>query len=294
MSTKADVPRPITGRTAVYGILGWPVDHSASPAMHNAAFTHLGVDAVYVPFGARPEALASAVAGLRALGVRGANVTVPHKEAILPLLDEVDLDARTLGAVNTIVRDAERLVGFNTDAPGLVRSLEEAGVDVRGRRVTVLGAGGAARAAVVGLARAGATRVHIAARRPDQADAIRRAVQPSVCDTTLDPCPMDDPHLASRFAETDLLVQATSATLGGGPDAQAFTAALPMDALPKAAAVVDLVYQPLETPLLRAARRRGLRGVDGLGMLLHQGALAFERWTGKAAPVQVMRRALEG
>jgi shikimate dehydrogenase len=291
MATKADTATPITGRTAVYGILGWPVDHSASPAMHNAAFAHLGIDAVYVPFPVAPQGLASAVAGLRALGVRGVNVTVPHKEAILPLLDDVDADARALGAVNTVVRDGARLVGTNTDGPGLVRSLEEAGVDVKGRRVTVLGAGGAARAAVVGLARAGASRIVVAARRPDQADALRRAVQPTVCDTPIDACAMDG-DLAAGFAATDLLVQATSATLGDTPTAQSFTSALPLDALPAKAAVVDLVYKPLETTLLHAARARGLQGVDGLGMLLHQGALGFERWTGHPAPVDVMRRAL--
>jgi shikimate dehydrogenase len=292
MATKADDNAGrVTGRTAVYGILGWPVDHSASPAMHNAAFAHFGIDAVYVPFPVAPEGLASGVAGLRALGVRGVNVTVPHKEAILPLLDAVEADARALGAVNTIVRDGDRLVGSNTDGPGLVRSLGEAGVDVKGRRVTVLGAGGAARASVVGLARAGAARIVVAARRPDQADAIRRALQPTICDTPIDACAMDT-DLAARFAATDLLVQATSATLGDTPTAQSFTSALPLDALPAKAAVVDLVYKPLETTLLHAARARGLQGVDGLGMLLHQGALAFERWTGHPAPVDVMRRAL--
>ncbi|MFW6051903.1 MAG: shikimate dehydrogenase family protein, partial [Myxococcota bacterium] len=144
----------LSGATAVYGILGWPVEHSASPAMQNAAFEAAGLDAVYVPFPVRPERLGAAVDGARALGVQGLNVTLPHKEAAAPLLDEVDRDARVLGAVNTIVRDGDRLLGTNTDGPGLVRSLDEAGVQVRGRRVAVLGAGGAARAAVVGLARA--------------------------------------------------------------------------------------------------------------------------------------------
>lgn len=293
MSKRGESRGSVTGRTAVHGILGWPVEHSASPAMQNAAFAARGVDAVYVPFPVRPEALPLAVAGLRALGVRGVNVTVPHKEAILPLLDEVDPDARALGAVNTVVRRGDGLLGLNTDGPGLVRSLAEAGVEVKGRRVTVLGAGGAARAAVVGLARAGAAQIHVAARRPDQADAVRRAVQPGVCDTTIQACPMDG-TLAARFAETDLVVQATSATLGEGAGPEAFAEALPMDALPDGAAVVDLVYEPLETTVLRAARGRGLRAVDGLGMLLHQGALAFERWTGEAAPVDVMRQALVG
>jgi shikimate dehydrogenase len=281
----------ITGRTAVYGILGWPVEHSASPRMQNAAFAEGGLDAVYVPFAVDPAALATAVQGLRALGVRGVNVTLPHKEAILPLLDEVDPDAHAIGAVNTVIRDGDRLMGLNTDGAGLVRSLEEAGVEVRGARVTVLGAGGAARAAVVGLARVGAGSLRVAARRPDRAKAMVDAIGSVPGHARITPCPMDA-ELGDHFAHTDLLVQATSATLGAGPAAEELAAALPMDALPSGAAVVDLVYDPLETTVLRAARARGLRAVDGLGMLLHQGALAFEHWTGQPAPLAAMRAAL--
>jgi shikimate dehydrogenase len=282
----------ITGHTAVYGILGWPVEHTASPPMQNAAFAAAGVDAVYVPFAVAPQGLEEAVRGLRALGVRGFNVTLPHKEAIVSLLDAVDADAQALGAVNTVVREGAALVGLNTDGPGLARSLHEAGVALEGARVTVLGAGGAARAAVVGLSRAGATVVRVAARRVEQARQLVEQTRALLPGTSVSACTLDG-ELEDAFAHTDVLVQATSATLGATAAAEALAASLPFDALPGQAVVVDLVYDPRETTVLRAAAARGLRTVGGLGMLLHQGALAFERWTGQEAPLGVMREALE-
>jgi shikimate dehydrogenase len=271
------------------GIFGWPVAHSKSPAMHGAAIAALGLDAVYLPFAVRPEALPDAVRGLRGLGVRGVNVTLPHKAAVIPLLDAVDPDAEAIGAVNTVVNDDGVLRGYNTDAPGLVRSIEEAGVAIAGRRVTVLGAGGAARAAVVGLQRAGAAEITLLARRPEAAQFLAEELRGDGAVPLLGDG-LD--ALEARFAHTDLLVQSTSATLGGGPDAEAFAAKLPFGALPKHAAVVDLVYQPLRTSVLRAAEAEGLATVDGLGMLLHQGALAFRLFTGHEPPLEVMAEAL--
>lgn len=275
----------------ILGIIGHPVAHSKSPAMHSAAAAALGLEAVYLRFDVAPERVGDAVRGIRALSIDGVNVTVPHKEAVMPFLDAIDEDARRIGAVNTIRRDGDRLVGFNTDAPGLVRSLEEAGVPLDGARVTVLGAGGAARAAVVGLARAGARSVHVVARRPEQARALVAGVGDGLAATV---GAHGESELASLLRETTLLVQSTSATLAGAPDAEGFAARLPLDAMPASAAVIDLVYKPLETTVLRRARERGLRTVDGLGMLLHQGAIAFEIWTGEKPPVEVMRAALAG
>jgi shikimate dehydrogenase len=279
--------------SATYGILGWPVEHSRSPAMQNAAFQARGLDAVYVHFAVHPDRVGDAVRGLRALGVRGANVTVPHKEAVLAELDQVTPEARAIGAVNTIVRDGERLIGHNTDAEGLSRSLEEAGVELSFAQVTVLGAGGAARAAVVGLAMRGASRVWVAARRLEQAEALVADLQAACPKCVLTPRALSAEALREVFPETSLLVQSTSATLAHAPDAEGFAAALPIDALPRGASVVDLVYKPLETSVLARARARGLRAVDGLGMLLHQGALAFELWTHVPAPLAAMRSALE-
>lgn len=277
----------------VLGILGHPVAHSKSPAMHGAAARALGIDAVYHRFDVLPEFVGDAVRGVRALGLAGVNVTVPHKEAVMPFLDRIDDDARLIGAVNTIVREGTTLVGANTDAPGLVRSLEEASVPLDGAVVTVIGAGGAARAAVVGLARAGAREVNVLARRAEQADTLVRDVQGALSARVV---AGDFGALEAAFAGTTLVVQSTSATLHGAADsagAEAFAASLPLGSLPAHATVIDLVYKPLETTVLRAARERGLRTVDGLGMLLHQGAIAFHRWTGREPPIDVMRAALE-
>ena len=277
--------------TALYGIFGYPVAHTRSPHMHNAAFAELGIDAVYVPFAIAPDSLADAVEGARALGVCGWNCTLPHKEAIMALLDEVEPGARAIGAVNTVAREGERLIGSNTDAQGLAESLREAGTALAGAQVVVLGGGGAARAAAVGLGTE-AARVTVAARRPEQAKALCEAVAPAV-QAELSGCDMGA-GLRAALERCDLLIQATSATLGEGAGPDAFAAGLPLDALPEHATVCDLVYKPLQTTVMRAAAARGLRTVDGLGMLLHQGALAFTRWTGHAAPLEVMRRALVG
>jgi shikimate dehydrogenase len=278
--------------TQLYGIIGHPIGHSLSPAMHNAAFKKLGLDALYVPFAVPPERLDAAISAIKPLGLCGLNVTLPHKSAVMKLLDRIEPDAQAIGAVNTIVREGEALVGSNTDAPGLQRALREASLPLTAAKVTVLGAGGAARAAVVGLARAGVAEIYVAARRESAAAQLVSQLKATVADVRLESCSFAIDALQRRFAATDLLVQATSATLGSGDAANQFTAHLPLDALSARSAVVDLVYDPLETSLLVAAKRRGLHCVDGLGMLLHQGAIAFERWTGRTAPIEAMRAAL--
>ena len=274
---------------AVYGVMGWPVAHSRSPAMHNAALRALGLPGVYVPIAVLPDRLAGAVSAARALGVLGFNLTLPHKSAIIPLLASVEAGARAIGAVNTVVRDGDDWIGVNTDAPGLVRSLREAGVEPRGRAAVVLGAGGAARAAVVGLSEAGASSITVAARRVANAQALVEELGPHCAGASLGASDFAG-ELLRALAECTLLIQATSATLGA--HAGEFAAALPLHAMPAGAAVCDLVYQPLETAVLARARALGLHCVDGLGMLLHQGALAFERWTAVAPPIDVMRKAL--
>lgn len=286
-----------TAQTQLAGVLGWPVRHSRSPAIHSAAIEALGLDAVYLAFEVRPEQLGEAIAGLRALGAVGVNLTLPHKVRVIPFLDDVDPAARAIGAVNTIVREGDALVGTNTDAAGLARSLEQAGISLRGARVLVIGAGGAARAAVAGLSEAGAASVTVAARRAPRADAVAKELKVVGSGATIRGIDLRDAHEVA--ADVDLLVQATSATLsddarGDAKDrteADRFAASLPIDRLPAHAAVVDLVYSPLETAVLRTAARRGLRTVDGLGMLVWQAALAFERWFGVAPPVEVMREA---
>jgi shikimate dehydrogenase len=259
--------------------------------MHEAAAQALGIELRYERFEVAPDELDHAIREKHAAGIDGYNLTVPHKEHVMPLLDEVAPAARVIGAVNTVVRSGERYVGHNTDAPGLVRSLQEAGVDLGDARVVVLGAGGAARAAVVGLSDAGVEAVTVLSRRPEQGRALADSLATHMtCELHAAPLAASKQH----FANATLLVQATSATLKSNPDAAEFAASLPLDALPPDAAVLDMVYTPLTTALLARAEARGLRIVDGLGMLLHQGAIAFEMWTGFEPPIDVMRAALEG
>ena len=271
------------------GIFGWPVAHSKSPQMHESAASALGIELRYERFEVTPDDLADAVRRKHEAGIDGYNLTVPHKEAIMALIDEVAPAARAIGAVNTVARVDGRYIGHNTDAPGLVRSLEEAGVQVGDARVVVVGAGGAARAAVVGLANAGASEVTVLSRRPEQGEALVRSLGAHV-ECALDAAPLSEASWS--FETATLLVQATSATLESNPGAVAFAAALPIDELPAEAAVVDMVYKPVKTSVLTRAEERGLSIVDGLGMLLHQGAIAFEMWTGFEPPLDVMRSAL--
>jgi shikimate dehydrogenase len=278
-----------SARTRLLGVLGWPVAHSRSPAIVGAALEALAMDAVYLAFAVPPSGLAAAIEGLRALGALGANVTLPHKERVMALLDEVEPAAAAIGAVNTIVSDGDRLIGTNTDAEGLARSLRERGLTIEGACVLVLGAGGAARASVFGLSNA--ERIVVAARRLDAAE---RLVSELASHTRAQLSPIalaDDVAMRAAAEGTDVLVQATSATLGDA--ATAFAASLPLASLPSSAAVVDLVYAPRETAVLNAAAARGLRTVDGLGMLVWQAALAIERWLGVQPPIDVMRRAAE-
>ena len=277
----------VTGTTRVVALLGDPVGHSRSPQMHNAAFAVLGLDYCYVPFCVRPSALRLAIRGLVALGVAGANVTIPHKERVIPYLDELSTEARLIGAVNTIHQREGHLVGHNTDARGFLRAFQEdTDVSIRGGRFLVLGAGGAARAVMVALALGGARAVTIANRSVPTAR-----------------------HLAGRlrrlFSSLDWsIVTSTS----GLPPSRLFRGViqatpvgmrvndpspLPVEWLNPSLAVYDLVY-PGPTALLRAAEEVGARHAGGLGMLVHQGALAFSIWTGRRAPIDVMRRALLG
>lgn len=270
------------------GLLGWPVGHSRSPAMHNAAFQALGLNWEYLLLPVPPERLGDAIRGLRALGFAGANVTVPHKQAAMSCLDTVTIEARAIGAVNTIVNHGGALTGYNTDALGFLRALRDAGFDARGCRALVLGAGGAARAVVYALLAARA-RVTIAnrtiARGRGLADEIGALFHARVVVV-----PLDTPVLARALRDCDLLVNTTSVGMARPGKPEPLGSPLDEELELRADMVVnDLVYAPLETPLLRRARAAGARVVDGLGMLVHQGAAAFELWTGHKPSLDLMR-----
>lgn len=272
-----DWPAP-TGTTRLAGVIGWPVEHSRSPHIHNAAYAATGLDWVYVALPVPPGEVEAALAGMRALGIEGLSVTMPHKAAAAAAVDALTDDAVALRAVNSIRRDGHRLVGDNTDGGGFVDSLREAGVDPDGRRCAVLGAGGAARAVVRALARAGAASVVVLAR-----DAERAGTAAALAGTVGEVGALGDP---GALSSADLLVQATPLGMGDDP-----TLAVDPAPLPDHAAVADLVYHPRRTPLLAAAEARGLHVVGGIGMLVHQAARQFEAWTGERAPIDVMRAA---
>ena len=294
----------ITAGTRLVGVLGYPVEHSLSPAMQNAAFAHLGLDWAYVPLPVAPDCLGDAVRGLRALGFAGANVTLPHKERALAFLDDLAPEARALGAVNTVVNQGGRLVGHNTDAAGFLAALAEVGCVPR--HAVVLGAGGAARAVVYALVQAGAA-VTVANRTPERAAALLAAVAAAggrelsrasavpampASHSAVGVCALDAPDLERALARADLLVNTTPVGMWPEVDESPLPSGV---VLLSGLTVFDLIYNPLETTLLRQARACGARSVGGLGMLVHQGALAFGLWTGLAAPVEVMRQAaLEG
>lgn len=284
-------------RTRVVGIIGDPVAHSLSPRMHNAAFAAAGLNWVYVAFRVPAPELSAALRGLAALGCAGVNVTIPHKEAVLPLLDEVDAPAARAGAVNVVRCEGAKLTGFNTDGAGLVDALvRDGGARLAGSRCLVLGAGGGARAAALALAEAGASRVVILNRTPARAEALAGQVASHVRGCALGGGPLDPVAVGSAVEDADVVVHATGATMSaamGGSGGHVPWLAPLCAGLRSGMTVLDMVYTPRWTPLLGAAREAGAEAVSGLSMLVYQGARAFELWTGRPAPVEVMQRAVD-
>ncbi|MCS7066771.1 MAG: shikimate dehydrogenase [Fimbriimonadales bacterium] len=273
----------IDAETQLVGVLGNPVRHSLSPAMHNAAFRALRLNWVYLAFEVPPESLADALRGMRALGIRGLNLTIPHKEAAVALVDALTPAAHSIGAVNTLFWDEGRLTGDNTDSAGFLQAARAAGCDPAGLHALVIGAGGSARAVAHALRSIGC-RITLANRTPERAHALAQAFGVEQV------LPLQREALRPLMNRVQFVVNCTS--LGMEPYADAMPD-VPLEALPSEAWVCDLVYRPLQTRLLQTAQQLGLRTVDGLGMLVYQGALAFERWTGTSAPVETMRTALE-
>ena len=276
----------ITASTRVAAVIGDPVTHSLSPVVHNAAFRELGLDWVYVAFEVRKGLAPGAVASMRALGLAGLNVTMPHKAEVIGALDRVTPTAERLQSVNAVSWRGDQLVGDSTDGAGFLEALRhDEGIDPAGRRAVVFGAGGAGRAVVLALAGAGAADVTVLTRTPEPA-AAAAALAPGTVRVGL-LAEADGP-----LAEADIVVNATPIGMAGTADA----GAMPLDPerLRKGQVVVDLVYHPLRTPLLEAARQRGCIAVTGLGMLIHQAAHAFRLWTGEDPPLEVMSAAALG
>ncbi|MFQ5763135.1 MAG: shikimate dehydrogenase, partial [Candidatus Bathyarchaeia archaeon] len=258
-----------------------------SPAMHNAAFRHLGLNAIYVAFAVKPSDLVDALRGVRALNVRGLNVTIPHKEAIITLLDDVDTLAKNVGAVNTVTHEDGVLRGFNTDGAGALETLRENGVDPRNKRIVILGAGGAAKAIALTLAPM-AREVTIANRTVEKAEALSQRLR-TLYKRDVHYCGLNSKNVKTVLREAEILINTTS--VGMYPNAG--ETPIPHNFLHENVTVFDIVYNPRETRLLREARKVGAKTVGGLGMLVHQGVEAFELWTHMKPPVEVMKRVIE-
>lgn len=270
--------------TALCALIGNPVGHSMSPAIHNRAFAELGLDYVYVAF--RVEDVAGAVAGMRALtSFRGMSVTIPHKVSIIKHLDEVAAVDRGIGSVNTVVNDGGRLTGFGSDGPGALRALSEAGVRVAGRNVTILGSGGAARAVAFSLAATAkpAALFLLGVVEPELKALTRDIVRKTGARAT--GALLDAKTLAARLADSQVLIHCTP--IGMHPNTT--SSVVPKALLHRDLAVMDIVYNPLKTQLLADAEARGLQTISGVEMFVNQAVIQFELWTGKTAPREVMR-----
>ena len=281
-------------------VIGWPLGHSISPAFQQAAFDALQLHVTYRAIPVEPHRLTEFVASVRHVSDGGppwlgVNVTIPHKQAVAALVDDVTEEARQIGAVNTLIRQDGQLIGHNTDAVGFLQGMRDVGVDPAGMGAIILGAGGAARAVAVGLLRAGVSDLAIANRSPERAESLCWGLQDAFPGVTIKPLPLDAGVLRARLGSSTLLVNTTSVGMRGGPEPDGCP--VPVDALHKRHVVYDLVYNPPITPLLEGASAQGAITIEGLPMLVHQGAASFERWTGVAPPLEVMfeaaRSALE-
>ena len=274
--------QPITGKTKVYGILGYPVRHTFSPPLHNAAFQTTHMEAAYLPFEVHPDHLKTAIEGIRSLEIAGVNVTIPHKINVLAYLDEITATAQRIGAVNTIRNDQGKLIGTNTDGLGLIRSLAELSFSPSNQTIVILGAGGSTRSILVALAEAQAKRIFLLNRTMVKAQQLIEEFSPIFPETEFQVA-----EVAHLFPmPIDLLLNTTS--VGMKNDAS------PIDLAPFHTVhhVVDIIYTPQQTRLLKQAEQLTIPFMNGIGMLLHQGCAAFEFWTDQPAPVSVMKQQL--
>ncbi|MDK2896520.1 MAG: shikimate dehydrogenase [Candidatus Atribacteria bacterium] len=278
----------ISSGTRLLGVIGHPIAHSLSPLFQNAALSAAGLPYVYLAFDVLPEQLVKALGGMQALGIRGFNLTLPHKEAVVPFLDELTQEAKVIGAVNTVVNREGKLIGYNTDPIGFVRSVETEKIDLAGKKVLLLGAGGVSRAIVYALWQKGVGFIFVVNRTPERAqrlaswakDQLFLEIQVGNWESLLaGECPF--------LQEVEIVINATSLGLKGE---EIF---LPWDKIPNGSFLMDIVYRPGETPLVQQAKKRSWVSFDGKKMLIYQGAASFELFTGKPAPLEAMARALK-
>jgi shikimate dehydrogenase len=276
----------IDGSTRITGILGYPIKHTFSPAMHNAAFKALNLNYVYLPFQVHPGQLKEAIRGMRALGIVGANVTVPFKQEVIKYLDALSGEAESIGAVNTVCQSNGKLIGYNTDGAGFIASLKEAGIEPAGKVVCLIGAGGAGRAVAVALAQAGIERIFISDLVMEKACELVKTIERNFDKIYVESIEGD--KIKKILPISSILINATPVGMQKDEPSPIHPELLHPDLV-----VCDLVYNPPETNLLKEAKKRGAKVLNGLGMLLHQGALSFNKWTNLKPPLDIMRKALE-
>ena len=277
----------ITGKTKIVGVFGYPISHSLSPAMHNAAFKYLNLDYIYIAFEVKPSDLKAVVKSIPALNISGINLTIPHKEAVVPYMDKLTREAELIGAVNTIEVQNSGLIGHNTDALGFIRSLREFGVSIKGKSVLLLGAGGASKGVGFALVLNKAKEICIANRTLEKAKVLASNLRKKANFSKVSVIPLEHKHLKSVLKNTDILINATSSGMKSKDPLL-----VPSDSIIKKIIVYDLIYNPPETKLIRLAKKKGCLTINGESMLVHQGAIAFEIWTKRKAPVEIMKKAL--
>ncbi len=276
----------ISGEPRVCGILGNPIEHTLSPVMHNAAFEELNLDFVYVAFRVRREELRDAIIGSRSLNILGLNVTMPHKNAVMRYLDELDPTARSIGAVNTILNDEGRLIGYNTDGIGALKALKENGITPNGKKLLLLGAGGAGKAIAFHAAQE-VTELVILNRTPRKAKKLAEVLRKEFS-KKINSKELSTETVEQELKDTDIVINATS--VGMHPDID--QSLVPQSLLRPDLCVMDIIYNPLETMLAKDAKAVGAKVVSGIEMLVYQGAASFEIWTNHPAPVKVMKQAV--
>ncbi len=276
----------ISGKTGVCGVIGDPVEHTLSPVMHNAAFEELNLDFVYLAFRVRREELREAIIGARSLDLQGLNVTMPHKNAVMRYLDEIDSTARSIGAVNTILNDEGRLMGYNTDGIGALKALEENGITPNGKKLLLLGAGGAGKAIAFHAARE-VEELVILNRTPQKAKKLAEVLRKEF-NKKINGDALSTEIMKEELRDADILVNATSVGMHPNID----QSLVPPSSLRPDLCVMDIIYTPLETKLAKDAKAIGAKVVSGIEMLFYQGAASFEIWTNHPAPVKVMKQAV--
>ena len=278
----------ITGKTKIVGVIGDPIEHSRSPQMHNAAFAELGLNYVYVPFHIQPDALSAAIEGFKAINVVGLNVTIPHKQAVIPFLDEISREVELTGAVNTLTFGDGRIKGDNTDGLGFLEGMRETGFELsQGESALVIGAGGSARAVIVALGSIGLETIFVANRTVLKAVKLAEDLSHAI-GASVHGIGLDDSQLEDVVNNVALVVNTASVSMD-----ISMPPLIDTEWLRPQTAVYDIVYTPPQTRLLSAAAERGCHTIQGLSMLVYQGAIAFEKWTKVTPPVNTMKQALQ-